>query len=605
MGYQPLENYGIIGDMHTCALVGLDGSIDWLCLPHFDSPSVFSKILDDKKGGRFQITATCETKQRQMYLFETNVLVTRFMSEAGVTEVIDFMPIKLAKRSRDSEPHVSRVVRIVKCTRGTMPMRMTCQPAFDYARRGHLLEVKGSQAFFNTVNGERALGLSASIDLRGDGDRISLDFRLKASERVGFVLWPVDPGKPDSEKCPLADTAQSLEHTIQFWQHWISKCTYNGRWREVVHRAALILKLLTFEPTGAIIAAATTSLPEKIGGERNWDYRYTWIRDAAFTVYALMRIGMSDEAEAFMNWIQKRCQDLSEDGPPLQTMYGIDGRRELPEEELSHLNGYLGSRPVRIGNDAYNQLQLDIYGELLDSVYLFNKHEPISYDLWASLRKLVNWVCENWRLKDEGIWEVRGGKQEFVYSKLMCWVAVDRGLRLADKRSFPADRDRWQSVRDQIYEEIMAKGWSPERRAFIQAYGSKSLDASNLLMPLTFFLAPKDPRMLSTLDAIMKDLMEDSLVFRYDVHEAVADGLVGGEGTFSICTFWLVEALTRAGRIDEAIRIFEKMLGYANHVGMYSEQISVGGSALGNTPQAFTHLSMISAAFNLNRALGD
>ena len=605
MGYQPLENYGIIGDMHTCALVGLDGSIDWLCLPHFDSPSVFSKILDDKKGGRFQITATCETKQRQMYLFETNVLVTRFMSEAGVTEVIDFMPIKLAKRSRDSEPHVSRVVRIVKCTRGTMPMRMTCQPAFDYARRGHLLEVKGSQAFFNTVNGERALGLSASIDLRGDGDRISLDFRLKASERVGFVLWPVDPEKPDSEKCPLADTAQSLEHTIQFWQHWISKCTYNGRWREVVHRAALILKLLTFEPTGAIIAAATTSLPEKIGGERNWDYRYTWIRDAAFTVYALMRIGMSDEAEAFMNWIQKRCQDLSEDGPPLQTMYGIDGRRELPEEELSHLNGYLGSRPVRIGNDAYNQLQLDIYGELLDSVYLFNKHEPISYDLWASLRKLVNWVCENWRLKDEGIWEVRGGKQEFVYSKLMCWVAVDRGLRLADKRSFPADRDRWQSVRDQIYEEIMAKGWSPERRAFIQAYGSKSLDASNLLMPLTFFLAPKDPRMLSTLDAIMKDLMEDSLVFRYDVHEAVADGLVGGEGTFSICTFWLVEALTRAGRIDEAIRIFEKMLGYANHVGMYSEQISVGGSALGNTPQAFTHLSMISAAFNLNRALGD
>ncbi len=605
MGYQPLENYGIIGDMHTCALVGLDGSIDWLCLPHFDSPSVFSKILDDKKGGRFQITATCETKQRQMYLFETNVLVTRFMSEAGVTEVIDFMPIKSAKRSRDPGTHVSRVVRIVKCTRGTMPMRMTCQPAIDYGRRGHRLEVKGSQAFFNTVNGERALGLSGSIDLRGDGRTVSLDFLLRASERVEFVLWPVDPEKPDSQNRPVTDTAQSLEHTIQFWQSWISKCTYNGRWREAIHRAALILKLLTFEPTGAIIAAATTSLPEKIGGERNWDYRYTWIRDAAFTVYALMRIGMSDEAEAFMNWIQERCQDLSEDGPPLQPIYGIDGRRELPEEELSHLNGHMGSRPVRIGNGAYNQLQLDIYGELLDSVYLFNKHEPISYDLWTSLRKLVNWVCENWRLKDEGIWEVRGGKQEFVYSKLMCWVAVDRGLRLADKRSFPADRDRWQSVRDQIYEEIMAKGWSPERRAFIQAYGSKSLDASNLLMPLTFFLGPKDPRMLSTLDAIMKGLMEDSLVFRYDVHEAVPDGLVGEEGTFSICTFWLVEALTRAGRIDEAIRIFQKMLGYANHVGMYSEQISIGGSALGNTPQAFTHLSMISAAFNLNRALGD
>jgi GH15 family glucan-1,4-alpha-glucosidase len=400
---------------------------------------------------------------------------------------------------------------------------------------------------------------------------------------------------------------------VDYWRRWIAKCTYTGRWREVVHRSALALKLLTYEPTGAIVAAPTCSLPEGVGGERNWDYRFTWIRDAAFTLYGLMRIGFTQEAAQFMRWIEARCHELNTDGS-LQIMYGIDGRHTLTEETLEHLDGYKGSRPVRVGNEAYNQLQLDIYGELMDSVYLYNKYgSPISYDLWANLRQLVNWVCDNWQRKDEGVWEVRGGQQHFLYSKLMCWVALDRGLRLADKRSFPADRDRWLKVRDQIYEEIMTKGWNPKREAFVQHYGSDSLDAANLMMPLVFFLSPTDPRMLSTLNAINSPpekggLVSNSLVYRYNVEET-ADGLQGEEGTFNICTFWLVEALTRAGRdnrarLDEARLMFEQMLGYANHLGLYAEETGSRGEALGNFPQAFTHLALISAAFNLDRALG-
>jgi GH15 family glucan-1,4-alpha-glucosidase len=371
--------------------------------------------------------------------------------------------------------------------------------------------------------------------------------------------------------------------------------------------------LLTYEPTGAIIAAPTCSLPEELGGGRNWDYRYTWIRDTSFTLYALLRIGFTAEAGDFMRWLEARCHEIEPDGS-LQIMYGIDGRHTLSEEILDHLEGYKGSRPVRVGNGAYKQLQLDIYGELMDSVYLYNKYgTPISYDLWTYLRQLVNWVCDNWQRQDDGIWEVRGGQQHFVYSKLMCWVAVDRGLRLADRRSFPADRERWLNIRDQIYEEIMAKGWHPRLQAFVQHYGSEALDAANLLMPLVFFLSPTDPRMLKTLDAIHSPparggLVSNSLVYRYNVQQT-PDGVDGLEGTFNMCTFWLVEALTRAGKADrskleEAQLVFEQMLGYANHLGLYAEETGPSGEALGNFPQAFTHLSLISAAFNLDRTLG-
>ena len=370
---------------------------------------------------------------------------------------------------------------------------------------------------------------------------------------------------------------------------------------------------MTYEPTGAIVAAPTTSLPEELGGVRNWDYRYTWIRDAAFTLYGLLRIGFTEAAGAFMEFIQARCHEREPDGS-LQVMYGIDGRHKLTEEILDHLEGYRGSAPVRIGNGAYNQLQLDIYGELMDAVYLYNKYgQPISHDFWGHLRDLTDWVCDHWQLEDEGIWEVRGGRKHFLYSKVMCWVAVDRALRLADKRSFPADRQRWLKVRDAIYEEIMEKGWNSELNSFVQSYGSDTLDASSLIMPLVFLISPNDPKMLSTLDAINRStenggLVAASLVYRYNV-EASPDGITGGEGTFNMCSFWLVEALTRAGytdreKLDEARLMFEKMLGYANHVGLYAEETGSCGEALGNFPQAFTHLALISAAYNLDKALG-
>jgi len=613
--YQPIEDYGLIGDLHSVALVGLNGSIDWLCLPAFDSPSVFGALLDADKGGSFRISPTDPAaRYKQFYWPETNVLVTRFFSSHGVAELTDFMPVGGIAGAESRH----QVVRRLAVVRGHMNFRLECAPSFDYARAQHTTEIRPDGAVFSGP--DLRLGLATSLPLTelteavpgGSGVVAEFELRECDEETIVFQQIPRDDGS-----CGVTlnteDSQDLFEKTVNYWRRWIKQSTYTGRWREMVHRSALTLKLLTYAPTGAIVAAPTTSLPEGIGGERNWDYRFTWIRDAAFTVYGLMRIGFTDEAESFMKWVEARCHELNEDGS-LQIMYGIDGRHELTEATLDHLEGYAGSQPVRVGNGAWDQLQLDIYGELLDSVYLFNKYgTPISYDFWTQLRRLVNWIADNWERTDEGVWEVRGGQRHFTYSKLMAWVALDRGIRLADKRSFPSDRDRWLTERDKIFERIMDEGWSESRQAFVQSFGSESLDASNLMMPLVFFVSPGDPRMLSTLDATLKTpeeggLVANGLTFRYNVEES-PDGLSGEEGTFNICSFWLVEALTRAGRhdrrrLEEAQLMFEKMTGFANHLGLFAEETGPTGEHLGNFPQAFTHLALISAAYNLDRALG-
>jgi GH15 family glucan-1,4-alpha-glucosidase len=598
MSYKPIESYGVIGDLHSVALVGMDGSIDWCCLPHFDSPSVFAAILDDKKGGRFQVTATEQSTLKQMYLPETNVLLTRFLSAEGVGEVLDFMPVPSGPRERDC---LHEIVRIARAVRGSMHFRMLCRPAFDFARLRHQVTKEERGAVFEAPG--ISLVLLSSVPFRIDEGGAFAEFVLKAGDTATFVLRHSASDGRALLEAPIRGEESQAE-TVRFWRTWLSHCRYEGGWREIVQRSALVLKLLTFEPTGAIVAAPTCGLPEQIGGSRNWDYRYTWIRDAAFTIYAFLRLGFTEEASRFMEWLQQRVWEESQVNGPLNVMYGIDGRHDLPEQELNHLEGYKGSKPVRVGNAAHNQLQLDIYGELTDSIYLYDKYAtPISYELWKQLRRMLEWVSQNWERKDNGIWEVRGGPQHFVYSKMQCWVALDRGLRMALKRGLPIDRERLGKERDRIYETVMEKGWDVRERTFTQSFDSDAVDAANLLMPLVLFCSPKDPRMLGTLDKIMGRLVSDSLVHRYQIGKGVGDGLKGTEGTFSMCTFWLVEALHRAGRVEESRFIFEKMLTYANHLGLFAEEIGPSGEALGNFPQAFTHLGLISAAYNLSRTL--
>lgn len=608
-GYRPIEDYGVIGDMHTVALVGTDGSIDWCCLPRFDAPSVFARILDADKGGHFQIALQGEdVTTKQFYWPETNVLVTRFLSDEGVGEVRDFMPVA----GRTGEVDRRQIVRTVRAVRGTVTFDIECRPAFDYAQAEHEIDRTERGVCFRGA--EQGLSLATELDLRVQGDGVAAAVTLREGASTTLLLRDIDP---DAACAPvLNDEAaeQAFRDTVQYWRDWLDQCTYTGRWREHVHRSALTLKLLTYAPTGAIVAAPTCSLPEDIGGGRNWDYRYTWIRDAAFTLYAFLRIGFTDEARAFIDFLTNLCRlDAAGEGP-LQIMYGIDGKTELTEQTLDHLEGYRASAPVRVGNGAYDQLQLDIYGELIDAIYLHDKYGvPVSYETWQSVRHFANWVCDHWTDTDEGIWEVRGGPQSFLYSKLMCWVAVDRALRLSRKRSLPAPETKWQQCRDAIYETIMEEGWNADRAAFTQTLGGDTLDASTLTMPLVRFIAPSDSRMLHTLDETLKSpdqggLVTGGLVYRYNVNET-DEGLEGEEGTFNICTFWLVEALTRAGqvepeRLENARLIFEQMLGYSNHLGLYAEETGARGEALGNFPQAFTHLSLISAAYNLDRTLG-
>ena len=588
----------MIGNLHTVALISSSGTIDWYCSPRFDSPSMFASLLDAERGGHFALRpADGEWQHRQLYFPDTNVLITRFLTPHGVGEVQDFMPVG----ERMGATHRDRLIRRVLSVRGQMRFELECAPRFDFGRERHRAERHAGGVLFESPSARVALETETSVEVR-DGD-VHASFELAAGQSATFSLEQV-PGQYEMHGHSAEETTELFERAVEYWRRWLAQSRYRGRWRETVNRSALTLKLLTYAPTGAIVAAPTTSLPEVLGGERNWDYRYTWIRDAAFSLYALLRLGFTEEATAFMDWLTERLAGMRlEESSPLQIMYGIDGRREIPEQLLEHLEGYRGSAPVRVGNNAATQLQLDIYGELVDSIYLYDKYgTPIAHRSWDDLAHMVNWVCENWDQADEGIWETRGGRQQFTYSRLQCWVAIERALRMATARGLPTNRARLEAARDQIYGQIHERGWTEGREAFVQHYGTDVLDASVLLMPMMKFIAPQDPRWLSTLDAIGSELVSDSLVYRYNA-EASPDGLAGREGTFSICTFWYVEALARAGRVDEARLIFEKMLTYANHLGLYAEQIGPTGEQLGNFPQAFTHLALISAAVNLDRQL--
>lgn len=596
--YQPIENYAVIGDLDTIALVGLNGSIDFLCFPHFDSPSVFAALLDEHKGGYFKISPLHDNiKYKQLYLPETNVLLTRFLGHQGVGEITDFMPVE--------ELYVGKeLIRTVTCVRGSLTFTMECRPRFNYARSPHTIKQVSNHEILFISKGINGLTLrlrsSIPIDMQ-EADAVA-SFNLSIGEKATFILEHVT--EQDPIQISVDQFAErSLFATINYWKEWISQSRYKGRWTEIVNRSALVLKLMTSRKYGSIIASPTFGLPEEIGGVRNWDYRYTWIRDASFTIYALLKLGYKKEAREFMHWVEKQCNDIDQAGN-LSLMYGVDGKKDLLELELDHLEGYRNSKPVRIGNGAYNQMQLDIYGELLDAVYLFDKYtEPISYEFWSNIARQVNWVCKHWQAEDEGIWEVRGGKREFLYSRVMCWVAIDRGIKIAESHSFPLNPE-WRIQRDTIFHSIHRDFWHPKLKAFVQYKGAETVDASALLMPIIRFIGPTDPKWLSTLKAIEDELVSDFMVYRYRPDEKF-DGLKGGEGTFSMCTFWYVECLSKAGQLSKARLYFEKMLGYANHVGLYAEMLGIQGEHLGNFPQAFTHLGLITAALSLDHQFDD
>lgn len=583
-----IEDHALIGDMATAALVARDGAIDFLCWPRFDSPSVFARLLDLEKGGHFSIRPELEgARTMQVYLPDTNVVLTRWLSDEGSAEVVDFM------RPEDGEDGGGpQLLRRVEATRGDVTVVAQCRPRFDYARATPSVEtVPGGVAF---RAGDAALRLSASVDLAPEIGGATARFILRKGERAWFVL---DGG----EREPMAPEAcqRAMDDAVAWWRRWAAQSNYVGRWRETVIRSALALKLMTSRDHGSIVAAPTFGLPEAIGHGRNWDYRATWVRDASFTVYAFMRLGFRSEAMAFMQWVAKRVQTCG-DGV-LDLMYRLDGSTELEETELHHLAGYAGSRPVRIGNGAAGQTQLDIYGELLDAVYLNDKYgQAMPFDGWARVRRVVDHVCEVWNTPDAGIWEMRSEPRHFLHSRLMCWVAVDRALRLALKRSLPAPTARWMEVRDAIHADIWENFYDGKRGRFVQSLeGDGALDGALLLMPLVRFVSATDPKWLATLDAIGHELADDGLVYRY----LGDDGLEGREGACTACSFWHVECLARAGRLDEARTQFEKLLAYGNHVGLFAEEIDRTGFHLGNFPQALTHLALISAAYFLDREL--
>ncbi|SRR5581483_9033079 len=607
--YPPIANHGLIGDLQTAALVTTCGEIDWFCYPRFDSPSVFASLLSRSNGGSFRISPATEgCVTQQSYFAETAILVTRFMSEAGVGSVTDFMPIP-EDPSSPTDRH--RIVRVLRAVRGQMTFVIECNPSFDYGRGKHKVELTDAGAVFMSelgdltlhVIGEPGVKVTEEVDTftRHDGG-IRLTLTLREGEISGVILESAAEGGP--RRIPKEEIFGLLEQNVHYWRTWLAHSTYRGRWREMVDRSAITLKLMTYAPTGALVAAPTAGLPEQVGGERNWDYRFTWVRDASLSVHSLCCLGFTEEAEAFGYWIRDRLREHAERPPgPLPIMFRIDGSSDLEEFTLDHFEGYRGSRPVRIGNAAGEQLQLDIYGEAMQAGYQNDLAGFAPADqTMRDVIKLMDWLSDNWDQPDEGIWETRGGRQPFVYGRLMCWVAFDRLIRIVQRHGRPAPVQRWIAERDKIYEQIMKSGWNPKLRAFTQYNGSTVLDAALLRMPIVGFISPKDPLWQSTLEAMDRILVSDNLVYRYDP-TASPDGLRGSEGTFSMCTFWYVDALAVSGRLEEARLTFEKMHNYSNHVGLYGEEIGLTGEQLGNFPQAFTHLGLINSATLLNEYL--
>ncbi|MET9729423.1 glycoside hydrolase family 15 protein [Streptomyces sp. NPDC006458] len=609
--YPLIENHGLIGDLQTAALVTTDGTIDWFCCPRFDSPSVFGALLDREKGGHFTVRpADPAYATKQLYFPDTAILVTRFMTESGTGEVVDFMPVTGAVATGRH-----RLVRMLRCVRGNMTFEGEIAPRFDYGRKAHELHITEHGAVFASEGLELAVHSVREpederlLNLLSGGRDLRFSLPLRAGQQRGVVMESSPDGPPHEIR--VAEFQQLYEQTIQFWRSWLGQSRYSGRWREAVERSAVTLKLMTYAPSGALVAAPTAGLPEQLGGERNWDYRFTWIRDASFSVYALLGMGFKEEATAFIGWLRDRVREEiggDADTGPLNIMYRVDGSSDLEEEILEHWEGYEASAPVRIGNGAAGQLQLDIYGEALDSIYFAHQHGiQLDTKSWSSLHILLDWLVDHWDQPGEGLWETRGGRKDFTYGRVMSWVAFDRALRLSYASGRPAARGRWTTERDRIYEQVLAQGWDPKREAFVQHYGSDVLDSSLLRIPTVGFITADDPMWTSTLEAMDRELVSDSLVYRYNP-EASPDGLSGSEGTFSLCTFMYVDALARAGRADQARLVLEKMLTYANHLGLYSEEIDLTGRQLGNFPQAFTHLALIDAAITLdaqlNRARG-
>ncbi|WP_405909750.1 glycoside hydrolase family 15 protein [Streptomyces sp. NBC_00828] len=599
--YPPIADHGLVGDLQTAALVSSDGTVDWLCAPRFDSPSVFASLLDHDRGGHFTVAADTQRPPVQLYLQDTAILVTRFLGEAGVGEVIDFMPVEYPERPAARH----RLVRILRATRGQVRFSLECRPRFDYGRAGHRTDVGEDAVRFDAPGAQASLQTAGPIRWSREGDDVRSELTLAEGE---FAAVQLTVGDADDEPLPPlteADVRTLFKGTRDFWHAWVRRSRYRGRWQDMVNRSAITLKLLTYAPTGAPVAAPTMGLPEQIGGTRNWDYRYTWVRDGSLSVGALLGLGYLEEAHAFSRWLGDRVRaGRTVSGEPLQIMYRIDGEPDLQEEVLDHLEGYQGSAPVRVGNGAAGQLQLDIYGEaaLALAQGVEDARQVPPYEGWKALSGVLDWLVKAWDRPDEGIWETRGGQKDFTYSRVMCWTAFDRGIRMAREFARPADTAGWGAARDNIMGQVMERGWSTERRAFVQEYGDTTLDASLLLMPSVGFISPKDPRWLSTMEAMEQELVSDSLVHRYDP-AASPDGLRGSEGTFSLCSFLYVDALAQAGQLGSARYAFDKMLTYANHAGLFAEEIGPTGDQLGNFPQAFTHLALITAALSLDHQM--